>query len=84
MIMLNEKLSECDLSAIDIRTITPEEWEAVKREVLRRAHAERAKVMRDLIKRLRSWWQGRKHRRDAVVQTCTSSHKHPLYWGGRI
>jgi hypothetical protein len=51
----------------NLRTITPEEWEAVKREGARRAHAERAKAMRDLIKLLWSWFQGRKERRDPVV-----------------
>jgi hypothetical protein len=61
--MLNiSKHGEIDLSAIDMRTITPEEWEALKwgalkRVVTRRAHAERAKAMRELLTPLRSWWQ---------------------------
>ena len=79
-----QTLSECNLSTIDMRTITPEEWEAVKREALRRAHAERAKAMRYLIKRLWSWWQGRKQRRDPVVQTYASSHKHPVFYSSRV
>jgi uncharacterized protein YjiS (DUF1127 family) len=71
------KLCKLDLSAIDMRTITSEEWEAVKREVARRAHAERAKLMHDLIKWLRSWWKDREPRRDHVVQTSASSDKRP-------
>jgi hypothetical protein len=52
-VMLNvSNLSKLDLSAIDIRTMTPDEREAVIREVMRRARAARAAVMRDLIKRL--------------------------------
>jgi hypothetical protein len=52
-VMLNvSNLSKLDLSAIDIRTMTPAEREAVIREAMRRARAERAAVMRDLIKRL--------------------------------
>jgi hypothetical protein len=51
--MLNvSNLSKLDLSAIDIRTMTPAEREAVIREAMRRAHAERAAMTRDLIKRL--------------------------------
>jgi hypothetical protein len=61
------RLRELNLSEIDIRSITPEEWEAVQREAVRRAHAERAKLVRDLIKQLRCWWQDRKQRREPVV-----------------
>jgi hypothetical protein len=60
------KLSELDLSAIDMRKITREDWEAVRREVIRRAHAERAKLMRDLIRGLGSWcsalWSGKTYK----------------------
>jgi hypothetical protein len=52
-VMLNlSNLSKLDLSAIDIRTTTSAEREAVIREAMRRARDERAAVMRDLIKRL--------------------------------
>jgi hypothetical protein len=67
------KLGELDLSAIDMRTITPEEREAVMREAARRAHAERAKLVHDLINWLWSWCKGRKPRRDPAVQTYASS-----------
>jgi hypothetical protein len=50
-------LGKVDLSAIDTREITSDEWEAVKREAIRRAHAERARVVRDLAKRLWCGWQ---------------------------
>lgn len=76
--MLNvSKLSELDLSAIDVRRMTTEERDAVTREVIRRARAERAKLMHDLIKWLRSWWNGRKPRRVPAVQTYASSDKRP-------
>jgi hypothetical protein len=48
-----------DVLAVDIHTISPAQWETIKREIARRAHAERAKVMRDLARRLRFWWQRR-------------------------
>jgi hypothetical protein len=83
--MLNiENLSECDLSTIDVRGITPKEWEAVKGEVVRRAHAERAKVLRQLAKRLRCWWGIRKERRGRPAQIYISSRQRALYWSGRI
>jgi hypothetical protein len=67
--MLNvEHLAKIDLSTFDLRTLTPEEWDAVKREATRRAHAERAKLMRGLLKELRSWWQNHARRRDPAVQ----------------
>jgi hypothetical protein len=51
--MLNAStLSELDLSTINMRTITSEEREAVIPEVIRRAHAERAKLVQGLMKRL--------------------------------
>jgi hypothetical protein len=71
-----EKLGERDLSTIDLRTISPEEWQDVKREVVRRARAERARVMRELLRRLACWWQRRKQQRDPVVQTYASWRKH--------
>ena len=42
-------LSERDLSAIDTSTLTPADWDAFKREVVRRAHAGRSKLILDLI-----------------------------------
>jgi hypothetical protein len=51
--------AELDLLAVDTRTISLAQWEAIKREAVRRAHAERAKFVRDLARRLRFWWQAR-------------------------
>lgn len=48
---------ELDLSAIDIRTIPPGEWGSLKREVFRRAQAERSKAMREFLALFRSWWR---------------------------
>jgi hypothetical protein len=61
-------LRECDLSKIDLRTITLGQWEAVKREAHRRAHEERAKFVRDLANRLRSLWGRRNQPRDLISQ----------------
>ena len=78
------KLSELDPSAVDMRVITPKEREAVMREATRRANAERAKLVRDLINWLGSWWKCRKPRREAAVQTYASSDKRPPELVARI
>ena len=46
---------ETDLSTIDVCALTPAEWEALKREVVRRAHAERGRAMRAFAKWLFRW-----------------------------
>jgi hypothetical protein len=62
------KLRECDLSTIDMRTLGPEEWAVVKREVVRRAYAERTKVLRHLIGWLRSRWSARSNYADGPAR----------------
>ena len=72
------KLSELDPSAVDMRAITRKEREAVMREATRTGQTpERAKLVRDLINWLGSWWKCRKPRREAAVQTYASSDKRP-------
>lgn len=44
-----------DLNAIDIRTLPPEQWDAVLRQATRRAHLERSMACRDLAGRA---WRG--------------------------
>jgi hypothetical protein len=66
------KLRECDLSTIDMRTLGPEEWAAVKREVVRRAYAERTKVLRQLIGWLRSRWSARSTHADGWRRAARS------------
>lgn len=56
------KHGEIDLSTIDMRTIAHDEWEAVKRAVISRAHAERTEVMREFLALFRSWRQAPKQR----------------------
>src|SRR5262245_56844358 len=73
-------MSEQDLSATDLRTLSPEEWTEVKREAVRRAHAERSRLARALMHRLRCWWQTGRQRRDPVVQTYGFSRDHSLSW----
>ena len=79
-----ENLSERDLSAIDLRTLTPEEWSEVKGEALRRAHAGRSRLVLDLTKRLRCWWQTRRQRRDPAVQSYGFRRSHSLHWSDRV
>lgn len=71
------RLEESDLSTIDIRSLSPEEWHAVKREVVRRAHAERATMVREAIARLRSWWGNRKRQRPAPARPAGSLRLYP-------
>lgn len=71
------RLKESDLSTIDIRSLSPEEWHAVKREVVRRAHAERATMVRVAIARLRSWWGNRKRQRTAAARPVGSLRLYP-------
>lgn len=77
------ELSETDLSAIDVRTLTPQGWQAVKREVNRRAHAERVQVMRGLVTWLRSRWQDGV-RREGVTRPQGPSHQERFSAAGRM
>jgi len=47
--------NEPDQTIPDYRTLTPDQWALLKRQVARRAHAERAKVVRDIFAALVSW-----------------------------
>jgi hypothetical protein len=71
----NQNLGERDLSTIDIRTIGPEEWQAVKREVARRAHAERAQTMRILIGWLPIFWQRSTRHLGVHDEACPSAQE---------
>jgi hypothetical protein len=52
-VMLNaSNLGELDLSTIDLRATSSEERKALIREAIRRAQAERARLVRDVTKRL--------------------------------
>ncbi len=44
-----------DLDGIDIRTVPPEQWDAILRQAARRAHVERSKACRNLAGRA---WRG--------------------------
>jgi hypothetical protein len=76
-------LSERDLSQIDLRTLSAEEWDGVKREVNRRAHAERKRVMRAVVVRL-----ARLARRGMEtghpLPKADASHQELLPFAGRI
>jgi len=47
--------NEPNLTIPDYRTLGPDQWALLKRQVARRAHAERAKVVRDIFAALVSW-----------------------------
>ena len=72
-------LADIDLSAVDIRALTPSQWDLIKQEVKRRANAERSKLVADLIARLRARLAKLRYHRDPVVQTYAVSHE-PHHW----
>jgi hypothetical protein len=45
------KLPEADLSALDPQILTSPAWEAVKQEVVRRAHRQRSALLRMVLRR---------------------------------
>ncbi len=72
------RLRESDLSTIDVRSLSPEEWHAVKCEVVRRAHAERATMVREAIARLHAWWRPHKHYRPRAARPVGGLRLHSL------
>ena len=65
-----QKHGEIDLQNLDYRTLTHEQWELLKRQVIRRAHAERAKVVRRIFAALVSW-------RQKTVELAFRTRAHP-------
>ena len=49
---------EIDLANLDYRTLTPEQWALLKRQVARCARVERAKAVREILDRL-IFWRGK-------------------------
>lgn len=47
--------SKFDLSAIDFRSLTPDEWDALRRRIIREAHRERARVIHGAVVALILW-----------------------------
>jgi hypothetical protein len=79
-----EKPGARDLSSIDLRTVTPEQWEAIRSEIARGARAERAEALRALRWRLWRWWQSRRRLRQPAARTDEALRGHTLYWSGRV
>ena len=71
--------ADIDLSEVDIRALSPGQWELIKQEVERRACAHRTELMAGLINRMLTWFAELKYHRDPVVQTYAVSHK-PHHW----
>jgi hypothetical protein len=68
-----EALSSQDLSSTDLRSLTPAEWDALKREVQRRAHAGRADVLRAAAGAIRAWWRARTGMTSASLRLAIQS-----------
>jgi hypothetical protein len=77
------KPGEWESFGIDLRTVTPKQWEAAKSEIARRARAERAETVRELIRRLRCWRRSHRQRRAAGFKPYEPLRAHPLHWSGR-
>jgi hypothetical protein len=60
---------EIDIATIDLRSLTPQQWTALKRQVIRNAHAERSQVARVLFGSLFGWL-----RRSARTTRATATH----------
>src|SRR4051794_22649770 len=66
----DHNLCELDLSTIDTRALTPAEWEALKSEVVRRAHAERTRATRAFVRWLRFRWTRTRLESDPAERSC--------------
>ena len=44
-----------DIQAIDLAALTPAQWEALKQRLIRRAHAERSRVIGEMFAQLFDW-----------------------------
>lgn len=75
--------TDIDLSTIDLRTLPAEQWEPLKAEVRRRAHAERTAVLHRLFAAARNRLRGAVARQRLEARSYAASHKQPLYVGGR-
>lgn len=49
------KLDDIELYRIDPRSLTPKQWDAVKRIAIERAHAARVEAFRDTFGAIRAW-----------------------------
>jgi hypothetical protein len=49
-------LHEIDLQERDVLSLSPEEWDALKRAVVRRARAQRMRITRALFLQVCRWW----------------------------
>jgi hypothetical protein len=54
------KPAELELHSIDPRTLTPGQWDAVKRLATERAHAERTRTLRAVFRAVGRWFRRRK------------------------
>jgi hypothetical protein len=62
MMLKPSKLEDVDLSGVDPRTLSPEAWEIVKQEIMRRARAERSAVVGRSLRRAWNWLRPQRSR----------------------
>jgi hypothetical protein len=77
------KLSETDLSALDPQILTSPAWEAVKQEVVRRAHRDRNVLLRVLLRRA---WRRLRRAPRAVSRERHAAHRplsETIFFAGR-
>jgi hypothetical protein len=74
------RLEDVDLSAIDPRTLSPETWDLVKQEAIRRAHAERSAVIRQLLRRA---WSRLRPRRGREAPRPLPRESWTIFFAGR-
>lgn len=67
--------SRLDLSTIDVRSLTPHQWAALKRQIILQARQDRALAIRSAARTSMSWF------RNIIAKTWTSvvSHGKPIF-----
>lgn len=75
--------SEIDFSCTDPRALTLAQWLALKAQVRKRAHDERAALLSRVFARMWRWLKRRSARPAPEREEFAPSHRRPLYIGGR-
>lgn len=67
--------SNFDFSATVFTSLTPTEWDALKRQVVLQAQRDRAEVLRGLVQAMVSWLRAK----PAKAWTAVFSQHHPVF-----
>ena len=65
--------NELDIRTTGISALTPEQWDALKRHVIRRAHEERAQVISEMFARLFDWLRRSSQSTAPIVPPSTAT-----------